>query len=185
MPKKVVQLTEDHLTQIIHGVLTEVYDTPHKGQLNELGMDRSTLSDKYGEVIGAIVDNLVAICLYQDNSTVPHWKSRAMGLCQRFVNIDMVPLSNNNYKKRKKALEHGVSVELNHDYSTIKNHIKSVAAYYAHRSNEQDRLYTTKNIEECYEEYMPILIDAVKTITEYVAQQDNASLTTFIENFSA
>ena len=146
-------------------------------------MDRSTLSDKYGEVIGAILDNLVAICLYPNNPTIPHWKSRAMGLCQRFVNIDMVPLSNNNYEKRKDALEHGVYVELNPDYSAIKNHIKSVAAYYSNRSNEQDRLYPTMKVEKCYEEYTPILIKAIKTITEYVALQDNASLTKFVENF--
>jgi hypothetical protein len=110
------------------------------------------MTDKFGEVLDAIVDNLVCLCLYPDSQAVNHWRERVPALCKRFVDIDIDPLSKNKVEFRLNCLNEAVVEVLNQDYSAIKNHFKTVSEYYSNRPNQHDILTPYKPYEECYAE---------------------------------
>lgn len=61
--------------------------------IDEMAMIPGSFTDKFGEGVSVITDNLVAICLYPDNPTVHHWRDRAGALCRRFTTVDITPRS--------------------------------------------------------------------------------------------
>ncbi len=149
----------------------------------EMAMKPQRMRDKYGEAVGAIVDNLVSICLYPTSPAVPHWKERAHGLCKRFVDIDITPISRNNPKDRLKCLNGAVNEILNDDYSAILNHFKSVTAYYANKPNPHERLTPYKPYQECYEENKNRVEKGIISLTKYIANQDYAGMVNYMSVF--
>ena len=149
----------------------------------EMAMKPQRMRDKYGEVVGAIVDNLVSICLYPTNPTVPHWKERAYGLCKRFVDIDIDPISRNNPEVRLNCSNSAVIETLNDDYSAILNHFKTVTAYYANRPNPHERLTPYKPYQECYEDNKDRVENGIISLTKYIANQDYAGMINYMGNF--
>lgn len=168
----------------IDKILDEVFDSFFKDELIcEMAMKPGKLSDKYGEVVGAIVDNLVCICLYPDNMAVTHWGERSYGLCKRFVDIDVDPISKNKSEFRYKCLYKAVVEILNTDFSAIKNHFKSVSIYYANRPNPHERLIPQQSVEECYEENKERIKNGILMLTRFVAEQDYESIINYMDSF--
>lgn len=151
--------------------------------LLEMAMSPSRMSDKYGEVIGSIVDNLVSICLYPDNPTVPHWRERAHGLCKRFIDIDITPANKNTYQQRLKCLTSGVIEELDNDYGAILRHFKSVSIYYSKRPNKHDILTPYKPYEQAYRENKERVQNGIIKLTDCIAKQDYVGAIDFMEIF--
>jgi len=149
----------------------------------EYAMKPFRMMDKYGEVVGAIVDNLVAICLYPDNPAVPHWRERAYGLCKRFVDIDLIPDRKNTTEYRMKTLSKSLTEVLNEDYSSILNHFKTVSEYYQNRPNPHERLILDKPYSEYYIENKERIENGIVRLTEYVASQDYAGMIQFMNDF--
>lgn len=149
----------------------------------EMAMKPQRIKDKYGEVVGAIVDNLVCICLYPNNPATAHWRERAYGLCKRFVDIDIDPINRNNPKYRLKYLNDAVTEILNKDYSAILNHFKTVAAYYANRPNIHERLTPHKPYQECYKENKERVKNGIIALTKYTANQDYEGMINYMNNF--
>lgn len=168
----------------IDRIIKEVIDSYLQDELLcEMAMKPSRMIDKYGEVLGAIVDNLVCICLYPDNPTVLHWRERAYGLCKRFVDIDIDPLKKNNIDFRYECLSKAVVEILNADFSAIENHFNSVSVHYANMSDPHKRLTPTKPVKECYEENKERVKNGVLALTKYVAAQDYAGMIKYMETF--
>ena len=149
----------------------------------EMGIKQERMSDKYGEIIGNVIDNLICICLYPDNPTVNHWRERASGLCKRFIDLNIDPIKKNTYKNRLNILSKGVEEELDSDYSAILNHFKSVSIYYANRPNKHDRLTPYKPYKDIYKENKDKIISAINEITKLVAAQDYEKLIKYINKF--
>lgn len=150
--------------------------------ITEMAISPSRMVDKYGEAISAIIDNMVCICLYQNNPTIPHWKSRISGLCERFIDLDINPLSNNKPDYRYRILMKGVYETLNEDYSAILNHFKSSAQYYA-KQPKPNTILPLKPYQKCYQENKKKMEKGIEYITQCVANQDMTALTTFVEMF--
>lgn len=152
--------------------------------LCEMAISPSKMSDKYGEVIGSVVDNLICICLYPDNPTVPHWKERAHGLCKRFIDLNISPANKNTSEFRLKCLSKGVLEELDDDYGAILNHFKSVSVYYSKKSNPHDRLTPYKPYKEAYEENKEKVKEGIVSLTKFVAEQDYDGMVEYMDNFN-
>ena len=168
----------------INGILDEVFDSFLNEELiYEMAMKPGRLSDKYGEVVGAIVDNLVSICLYPDNAAVAHWRERSYGLCKRFVDIDVDPISKNKVKYRYNYLYKAVVEILNTDFSAIKNHFKTVSIYYANRPDQHERLIPKQSPEDCYEENKERVKNGIITLTKFVAKQDYEGMINYMNSF--
>ena len=170
----------DNIDKIIK---EEISSYLSKELICEMAMKPQKMRDKYGEVVGVIVDNLVSICLYPTNPTVPHWKERAYGLCKRFVDIDIAPISRNNPKVRLNCLKGAVIETLNDDYSAILNHFKTVTEYYACRPNPHERLTPCKPYYKCYEENKDRVEKGIISLTKYIADQDYAGMINYMSNF--
>ena len=165
------------IKEVTHEVLSEE-------MLLEFGMKAQRMTDKYGEVLGDVVDNLICICIYPDNLTIPHWKNRAGGLCRRFAEINIEPIKKNTFETRYKALTKAIDEIFDKDFGALKNHFKSIKTYYANRPNTHDRILPYKPIEECYTENKDKIINTIFKMTEFVAKQDYESLILFINDFS-
>ena len=148
-----------------------------------MGMKPNRMKDKFGEVLDAIVDNLVCICLYPNSQAVSHWRERVPSLCKRFIDIDIDPLSKNNSEFRLNCLNEAVVEILNADFSAIKNHFKTVCMYYAKKQNQHDRLTPYKPYEECYKENADRMKEGVLTIIKFVAEQDYSGLIDYMDAF--
>ena len=147
----------------------------------EMAMKGGRMSDKFGEIIGSIVDNIACICMYPENPTIPHWKERTCGLCKRFIDINIDPLKNNTPDFRKKCLNKGVIEELDEDYGAVLNHFKSVSIHY---SKKDDKLIPYKPYEQCYNENKEQIDECINSIVKYVAEQDYEGLIEYIDKFN-
>ena len=175
MSKKVI-VTENQLTDIIALSVSHILN---ESLICEMGMKASVMTEKYSEVIGVIVDNIVCICLYPDSPTIPHWKSRIVALCDRFIKLNIEPLSKNTTEYRYKTLMKGLFVELDKDYRAIRNHFKSVSTYYALKA-KPNTLVACKPYDECYYENKDRIESAIRQITECVANQNMEELLKFV-----
>lgn len=164
-------------------VMDEINSFLQTNLICEMGMKPNRMKDKFGEVLDAIVDNLVCICLYPNSQAVTHWRERAASLCKRFIDIDIDPLNKNNFGFRLKCFNDAVVEILNVDFSAIKNHFKTVCNYYAKRPNQHDRLKPYKPYEECYEENANRVKEGVLTIVKFVAEQDYGGLIDYMDTF--
>lgn len=149
----------------------------------EMGMKASKMSDKYSEKVGSIADNLICICLYPDNPTIPHWRNRAKGFCREFTDTDIVPLSNNKDNIRYKCLYQGLIERLNPDFSALYKRCKSIIAYYEKKKDKHKQLKPYKPLDECYFEFFDKLKDTLIKLTQLIAQQDFSSIIDIIDNF--
>ena len=179
MSKKKTIITEHELRDIIFDSVNRILN---EDLITEMAITPSRMVDKYGEAISAIIDNMVCICLYQNNPTIPHWKSKISGLCKRFIDLDINPLSNNKPDYRYRILMKGVYETLNEDYSAILNHFKSTAQYYA-KQPKPNTILPLKPYQECYQENKEKIEKGIEYITQCVANQDMTALTTFVEMF--
>ena len=179
MSKKKTIITEHELRDIIFDSVNRILN---EDLITEMAIAPSRMADKYGESISAIIDNMVCICLYKNKPTIPHWKSRISGLCKRFIDLDIKPLSNNKPDYRYKILMKGVHETLNEDYSAILNHFKSTAQYYA-KQPKPNTILPLKSYQECYQENKEKMEKSIEYITQCVAIQDMDALTTFLEKF--
>lgn len=163
---------------------TDIFDIQERIEpLLEMGMSASKLSDKYGEVVSSIIDNMVCICLYPDCPTIKHWKERITGLCNRFANMNIDPIKNNTFDYRLKILMVGVVETLDADYGALLNHFKNVSGYYANKKDKHDRLFPYKPYDICYEENKDRIISAIKNVTIYVAEQDLTKISKYMQAF--
>lgn len=149
----------------------------------EMAVAPKKMSDKYGEVVGSIADNLICICLYPDNPTVPHWKERTHGLCKRFIDLDINPNNKNTSENRLKCLMKGVVEELNEDFSALRSHFRTVSIYYSSRPNPHDRLTPVKPYQTICDENFDRVVESIKTITGFVSEQDYEGLIEYMSNF--
>ena len=155
----------------------------HHKLVCEMAMKPNRMRDKYGEVLDAIVDNLVCICLYPNSISVQHWKERAHGFCKRFVDLDIDPISKNNAGFRWKCFNTAVVEVLNEDFSAIHNHFKTVANFYLNKKDPHDRLIPYKPYEECYKENADRVKNAVLTLTKFVTEQDYNGMVKYMNDF--
>lgn len=162
----------DHIEESINSVL-----------LSEMRMKASKFSDKYGEIMGPLVDNLVAIAMYPNSHAIQHWKQRAGSLVKRFVDLDIDPITQNCEENRLRILQRGVVEALNADYSAVKNHFKSVSEYYSNSNNQNGVMTPYAQYDICYEEQKDRIFNAIDAITKSVAKQDYESILTFMNNF--
>ena len=151
--------------------------------LLEYGMKGNRFMDKYGEILGNIAENLICICIFSDNPTVPHWQERAAGLCHRFADIDIDPLKNNKTEKRLKYLNKAVTEIFNKDFSALLNHFKRVTVYYANRPNPHERIISDKTYKECYDLYKNKVVEGIITLTHLVAEQNYEGILDYMRNF--
>lgn len=180
MSKKTITLTESQLRDVIRESVENIL---HENSLiTEMAMPAAKMSDKYGEVVSSIIDNMACICLYPNNQAVTHWRNRVPALCKRFIDLDIDPLSNNTPDYRYTVLMNGVIETLNENYGAILNHFKTVATYYASRP-KPDTIRPIKDYNICYQENAERMEHGIKEITKFVANQDIVSLTDFIETF--
>lgn len=150
--------------------------------LIEMGMKAAKMSDKYSEKVGSIADNLICVCLYPDNPTIPHWKNRAKGFCREFTDTDIVPLSSNKEETRYKYLYKGLTERLNNDFSALYKRCKSIIAYYI-KKDKHEQLVPYKPLDECYPEIFNKLKDTLIKLTELIAKQDFETIIDVIDNF--
>lgn len=172
-----MKITEEMINNAIDEAINRFLS---EQEITELAMKPDKMSDKYGEVVSAIIDNLVSICLYPKDATVSHWRGRIYSLCKRFIDLDIKP--KNTVKIRYNALIKGVKETLNDDYSAILNHFKSVSEYYFSQPKEK-RLIPIKEYNECYKDNKEKIINAIQYITKCVAEQNTKELISFMETF--
>ena len=160
-----------------------IEESINKILLTEMGMDATKFADKYGEILDVLVDNLVSITMYPNSQAVPHWRQRVGALVKRFINLDINPKHRNKENYRLALLQSAVTETLNSDYSAIKNHYKSISAYYARPNNPNGILTPYAPYSVCYDEQKDSIINAVNKISDFVAKQDYESLLAFMEDF--
>ena len=170
---------KDYYDKIISETVHELLG---KKLMLEYAMDSQRMLDKYSEVLHAIVDNLVCICLYPNNPTIPHWKSRIVGLSKKFIDTNIKPKSKNNFADRLKIFNDAMEEVLDEDYSALLNHFKSVSVYYGMKNDPHERLKPYKPYEEAYAENRQHIIDCLSNILSYTAAQDIGKLTTFVRD---
>ena len=149
----------------------------------ELGQTKHRMFDKYSEIVGAIAENLICICIYPDNPTVNHWRGRAAGLCKQFAQINIEPIKNNTYNYRYKALYAAVVEIFDADFAALKYRFTGVDAYYSKRPDVHERLTTCKPIKKCYELYKDKVISGIKTLTDLIAKQDYPAILDYMNEF--
>ena len=181
MYKEDAESTKKCTIKNIDEILT--VDHAEGNALNEMAMKPNKMCDKYGEILGAVVDNLVCICMYPTNPTVPHWRERAHALCKRFVDLNIDPISKNKPDFRYKWLSKAVAEILDEDYSAISNHFKTVSIYYAKKENPRERLVPYKPYEECYKENKDRVKNGVVLLTKYIAEQDYDGMVDYMNKF--
>lgn len=171
-------LPDSEFTDMVEEIISESLTA---SMLTELGMDKGKLSDKYGEVIGAVSDNLICLCLYPGSQAVAHWKSRIPALCERLLFMNLIPSRTNKPEYRFKILWKGVTETFDEDFGALLNRFKGIDGYYKARPNQHDRLTPVKPYKVCYEENRAWIEEALKAITEYVAKQDMEGLRSYVE----
>lgn len=155
----------------------------NKEIISEMPISQKDMAEKYAEVIGVVVDNLVCICLYPSSPTVSHWRERACGLCKRFVDLNISPLKKNNSEFRYRCLNKALMSELDADFGAVANHFRSVSAYYAKKADPKERLFPYKPYDKAYGENKERIENAVIALTRYVAEQDYSGMIDYMENF--
>ena len=118
--------------------------------------------------------------MYPDDPTVEHWKSRAYGLCKKYTELNIDPLSKNNYQSRLKILMNGVEEILDPDYGAIENHFKTVKAYYDSRPKPHERLKPYSGWKENHANDVERVKSGIITLTEYTAKQDYESMINYM-----
>lgn len=164
-------------------VIQEVNSYFNNELLLEYGMKASKFMAKYEEVLSRISDNLICICIFPNNPTVPHWQERAAGLCHRFADIPIEPLKNNKTEIRLKYLNKAVAEIFNKDFSALLNHFKRVMVYYANRPDPHERIISDKTYEECYNMYKEKVAEGIITLTRLVAEQNYEEILNYMRNF--
>lgn len=180
MAKQIIRLTESELCNMVEET---VKSSLFEDMIGEMGMKPHKMMDKYSEALHSIVDNLVCICLYPDNPTVPNWKERACGLCKRFIELNIDPIHKNTFDIRMKWLQKAVVEVLDKDYGALINHFKTTSIYYANRPNPHDRLTPYKPYNECYEENKDRVANGVLALTQFIAEQDYNGMQNYMNNF--
>lgn len=175
-----IDLNKEMINDIIS---EELYHYLNKELIVEFGMNGDKFGEVYFDVLNAIVENLVSICLYPDNPTVPHWRGRAAGLCKKLCNTDLVPLKRNKADIRFKILKKQIVIALNQDYSALENHFKSINSYYSHRDNPHDNLIPYVPWNQAYEENKGRVVNAINVLTNLIAEQDYDRIKEFMNDF--
>ena len=168
----------------IDDIISEsIKTTVGKWLLCEYGMKPKRMADKFSEVLDAIVDNLVCICLYPNNPAIQHWRERTCGLCKRFVDMDIDPIRKNNPKDRLKYLSISVNEVLNKDFSALKNHFKTVSAYYGNKKNPNERIVPIIPYERSCQENAERIKKCIFALINGIANQDYEAILQYMETF--
>lgn len=181
--KDIIGAVSETIKQTLNSydIFEEDYYNIMNNPLYEMSISSKRLYNKFSEVVGNIIDNLICICLYPNNPTVPHWKERSYGLCQRFIDINLD--NKNTFNNRYKILNKAVIECLDNDYKALLNHFKNVSIYYANRPNIHDRLTPYKSYQDVYNENKDRVVIGILKIIEYVAYQDYEGLIQYMNNF--
>ena len=175
-----IDLNEEMINSIIH---EELHHYLTKELLKEYKWTSKEMTDNYSDILCAIVENLVCLCLYPSDRTVPHWKGRIIGFCTKLATTNIKPNNKNTPSERLTVLQKGVEKSLDDDYGALAYHFKDVANFYATKENPHQRLKPYKPWNECYEENKDKVINAIKVLTELIAFKNSEQIREFIMSF--
>lgn len=151
--------------------------------LLEMGMKRGKFSDKFGEIVGELSNDLISICIYPNNTAINHWKGCAIGLCEKFISQDIDPRKSNTEEIRKECLTNGLYETLNEDFSALLKRFEGVITKYS-RKTGNEKLTPILPLEEAYRKFKPIISSVLLILVDEIAKQNFEGVRTAIENFT-